>query len=291
MPLLNMKPDETAPHPPAGGKHHRALDPLSPSCQSSQSSQFSPPVPPPAAPAPAAVYFDAVHTLFDLEPDYAGAFARVARDFGYPVELPQVEAALIPLLDDLDRRKKSDISHACTPESLEQEWIDFNNALFRAVGIDGDALALSLEVERRFDSGLYATVYPEAWPALDAVAAMGVATGIISNGTKGMVNCLEVLGLSKRVGRVLVSALVGFEKPATEIFREAERAVGLPPERCLLIGDNYWADVAGAKRAGWEAIWLNPKSKPAPGPVPCREIRSLAEAPALVRAWLEGKTI
>jgi len=243
------------------------------------------------SPAPtAAVYFDAVHTLFDLEPDYAGAFARVARDFGYTVEIKQVEEALVPLLEDLDRRKKSDGSHACTPESLEVEWIEFNNALFRSVGIDGDAPALSVELERRFDSGLYATVYPEAWNALDAIAAMGVATGIISNGTKGMVNCLRVLGLSERVGRVFVSALVGFEKPATEIFREAERAVGLTAERCLLIGDNYWADVAGAKRAGWEAIWLNPKSKPAPEPGACREIRSLAEAPAIVTAWLDGKT-
>jgi len=232
----------------------------------------------------AAVFFDAVHTLFDLEPDYAGAFARVACDFGYEVDRCQVEVALVPLLADLDRRKRAEGSHTCTPESLEAEWIEFNNAVFRAVGVDGDILALSLEVERRFDSGLYAAVYPEAFEVLGEVRGMGVATGIISNGTKGMETCLRVLGLTDRVNTVLVSALVGYEKPAAEIFRQAEARVGVPAERCLLVGDNYWADIAGARRAGWEALWFNPQGKPAPAP--CREVRCLREVIAEVRGWV-----
>lgn len=232
----------------------------------------------PSAP-PAAVFFDAVHTLFDLQPDYAGAFARVARDFGYEVETSRVETALVPLLEDLDRRKRSDVSHACTPESLEQEWIEFNKVLFRAVGIEGDVHALSLELERRFDSGLYAAVYPEVEAILGRVRALGFSMGIISNGTAGMENCLRVLGLTDRVDTVLVSALVGHEKPAVEIFRRAEELVGLPAEQCLLVGDNYWADIVGAQRAGWGAIWLNRKGKPAPEP--CVEVTSLSEVPEL----------
>ncbi len=233
--------------------------------------------------SPGAVFFDAVHTLFDLHPTYAGAFAQAAADFGYSVELEAVEKALVPLLAALDERKRAPEGHACTPESLLAEWVEFNHALFRAVGVDGDAMRLSLEIERRFDSGDYAAVYPGAVEVLERVRALGFRTGILSNGTAGMENCLKVLGLADGVDIVVISALVGYEKPAVEIFRRAEEEMGVPAERCLLVGDNYWADIAGAQRAGWRSLWLNRNGREAPGP--CEGISRLEEMLPRVEAW------
>ena len=46
-----------------------------------------------------------------------------------------------------------------------------------------------------------------------------------------------------------------------------------------MIGDSYMTDIAGALRAGIDALWLNPASQPPPAgePAPTVTVRSLDE--------------
>ncbi|GEM_PF-519254 len=261
----------------------------------------------------AAVFFDAVHTLFDLTPSYIGAFARVCRDFGHKVDEERMETEVRTRLRQFDRECRARTSHRCTHDSLAAYWHQFDEDVFRAMGLEDEAKALAAELERRFDSGRYAHVFPDAIEAIRAVRKLdGVATAILSNGTGGMQTCLEALGLAQEVETVLVSALLGYEKPDPEIFRLARETFGLPPERCLMVGDNVWADIEGAHAAGWKAVWLcHPRHTPvfspsaaaaeatkapvateapaAPAPPPgVKVIASLAEFPAIVKAWVDS---
>jgi FMN phosphatase YigB (HAD superfamily) len=78
-------------------------------------------------------------------------------------------------------------------------------------------------------------------------------------------------------------------KPSPAFFQKAAEAAGVAPERTLMVGDSYRADVRGAWAAGMDAVWLDrtegisitPDDEPVPTDV--RVIRSLHEVPEIVR--------
>ena len=59
-------------------------------------------------------------------------------------------------------------------------------------------------------------------------------------------------------------------------------ALGLDASACLFVGDSFTDDVAGARRCGMKAAWINARGKPLPeGEVPPDlELRSFADLPA-----------
>jgi FMN phosphatase YigB (HAD superfamily) len=104
---------------------------------------------------------------------------------------------------------------------------------------------------------------------------------------------VEAAGWTPHLAAVVVSQRVGTIKPHPAIFAAAREALGgsgSPPEsdRILHVGDDWTADVVGAKRAGWRAAWLTarPADSPLPGSVrddevvPDLEIASLDELEA-----------
>ncbi|HEX7473646.1 MAG TPA: HAD family hydrolase [Candidatus Limnocylindrales bacterium] len=91
---------------------------------------------------------------------------------------------------------------------------------------------------------------------------------------------------------IVVSQRVGAIKPSPVIFAVAEAALGTPGERILHVGDDWQADVVGAKRAGWLAAYLRdrqgesslPSSSPDDSVRPDLVIDDLADLPlALAR--------
>jgi HAD superfamily hydrolase (TIGR01509 family) len=82
---------------------------------------------------------------------------------------------------------------------------------------------------------------------------------------------------------VVVSQRVGSIKPDPRIFRAAETALGSAGLAILHVGDDWAADIVGAKRAGWRAAYLRdrqagsplPASRPDRSVLPDLEIDSL----------------
>ncbi|MDQ1322883.1 MAG: hypothetical protein QG587_217 [Chloroflexota bacterium] len=78
---------------------------------------------------------------------------------------------------------------------------------------------------------------------------------------------VEAAGWAPHLSAVVVSQRVGTIKPHPAIFAAARTALGSPePFEMLHVGDDWIADVVGAKRAGWRAAWL--ASRPADSPLP-----------------------
>lgn len=81
---------------------------------------------------------------------------------------------------------------------------------------------------------------------------------------------LDAAGWSPLLRAVVVSQRVGTIKPHPAIFAAARAALGDPdPETILHVGDDWAADVVGAKRAGWRAGFL--RDRPADSPLPASE--------------------
>jgi putative hydrolase of the HAD superfamily len=111
----------------------------------------------------------------------------------------------------------------------------------------------------------YLTHYENAWQAyddvteaLDALADLGVATAVLTNGSRGQqLRKLIRTGLDARVGPVFTVDDLGVAKPHAAAFRQACARWGYAPGEVLSIGDNHALDVLGARAAGLSAVHLD----------------------------------
>ncbi len=97
-----------------------------------------------------------------------------------------------------------------------------------------------------------ADLYPDARGCLDALVARGYRVGIAANQPPRAQALLEESGLPYEW--LVISAMVGIEKPSPEFFSHLRELSGLPPERIAYVGDRADNDVAPAAAAGMVAI-------------------------------------
>jgi putative hydrolase of the HAD superfamily len=117
-------------------------------------------------------------------------------------------------------------------------------------------------------------VYPDVLDVLQALKARALIMGVISNWDIRLGPLLEGLGLMPYFDHVVLSAVVGWEKPHRRIFESALELAGVPAGRALHIGDNYQQDVVGAQQVGIYAVWLRRRGEQ---PADCPVIHSLRE--------------
>ncbi len=63
-------------------------------------------------------------------------------------------------------------------------------------------------------------------------------------------------GLQNCFKHILISDEIGINKPQPEIFRIALERNGVQANEAIMIGDSYTSDIAGAKAAGIDQIWV-----------------------------------
>jgi HAD superfamily hydrolase (TIGR01549 family) len=142
---------------------------------------------------------------------------------------------------------------------------------------DAAAVASSTSDELDFAVDAYSRAFvaglppmPSATPLLARLAASH-RLAILSNWPLAATidRYVEASGWSRYFVAVVVSQRVGTIKPHPAIFRAAERAIGLGPRDApsiLHVGDDWAADVVGAKGAGWLAAYL--RRRPDDSPLP-----------------------
>ncbi|HRZ82698.1 MAG TPA: HAD family hydrolase [Candidatus Hydrogenedentes bacterium] len=100
---------------------------------------------------------------------------------------------------------------------------------------------------------------------------------------------LDDTGIAPFLEHALVSGDLGLCKPHPDVFRAVLDALALPPEAVLFVGDNWLADVQGARRAGMQVAhfrrWIPPEHFPEqPGDVsPHVSVATLGELLPLLR--------
>ncbi len=101
--------------------------------------------------------------------------------------------------------------------------------------------------------------YPDALPALSRIMQR-YPIAALSNGNADV----KRIGLSPYLRFALSAKDLGMSKPDPEIFHYACRMFGCKPEEVLHVGDDAHADVAGARKAGLHAAWINRRNEPWP---------------------------
>ncbi len=140
---------------------------------------------------------------------------------------------------------------------------------------DAAAARLSSPDEVRWAVEVYSGAFVDALPAPAAVLpllerlAADYQLAILSNWPLAATidRYVEAAGWAPHLAAVVVSQRVGVIKPHPGIFAAARAALGDPePASILHVGDDWAADVVGAKDAGWRAAWFT--SRPVDSPLP-----------------------
>ncbi len=98
---------------------------------------------------------------------------------------------------------------------------------------------------------------PGAREVLTALQAHHLTLGVLSNRGKPFGDELEKLAIADYFAFTLAAGEVGVWKPRPEIFQAALERAGVGPEEAIYIGDNYYADIVGAREAGLDAILVD----------------------------------
>ena len=227
-----------------------------------------------ADPLPSAIracVFDAYGTLFDFASAAAGC-----RD----------------ILGD----KAESLTALWRDKQLQYSWlraVQGRHADFWQV--TGDALDFAMERlklggtglrERLMNLYLALDAFPEVPEVLRRLKAAGLTTAILSNGSPAMLRAaVDHAGLAESLDFVLSVEAVGVYKPHPQVYQLAVDRLGISPGAMVFLSSNAW-DAYAASAFGMAVVWCNRYGQPKehlPG-APDREIRTLAELPALLGA-------
>lgn len=126
-------------------------------------------------------------------------------------------------------------------------------------------------------------VFPDTFAVLEDLQRRGYTCALVSNWDPGGRRIATRLGLADHLRPMVFSAEINCEKPAAEIFQHALQALGATAAEAIYVGDNYWDDVIGARRAGILPVLLDRLAVlPHPGHGDCPLVTDLRG----VAAWL-----
>jgi 2-haloacid dehalogenase len=104
--------------------------------------------------------------------------------------------------------------------------------------------------------------FPDAVPALRALAGRGYELAVLSNGSPDMIrNCLDNSGLGEFLGQRISADEVRMFKPAPVVYRHAAERLAAPIGQIRLVTCNAF-DSVGATAAGMRTAWVNRTAAP-----------------------------
>lgn len=221
-------------------------------------------------PRPVAILFDLDDTLIDRRATARAYAAVFRRDFGPRLRDPDVEALTAALIraDGGGYRAKTD---GCRELRAQLPW--------------RDAPAASALLEHWREHFPACSQWREQAPeTLSTLQGRGHPLGLVTNGsTEGQSRKVDLLGLRRFFGCVVISETVGWKKPDPRIFHHAAAQLGEAPAACWFVGDHPVNDVLGAAGAGLTPVWLRGMQPwPAGAAAPRYPIDRLGELAALV---------
>lgn len=197
------------------------------------------------------LWFDIGYTLLYKEREKA--FQKVLAELGHAVPLDRLEREY-HLVDKLFMRERPGV-FGHDPGTF-MPW--YLGELTWRLGIRTD-LAAAWHRLKEIQNGSEA-----AWLAFDFVPRALTALknrsyrlGVISNWDPSARALLTRCGLEGFFEHIVVSSEEGVEKPDPRIWQAGMRKAGVAPDQCLYVGDNYYVDAVGARKAGMECVIIN----------------------------------
>lgn len=204
-----------------------------------------------------AVVFDAVGTLIHPDPPAAEVYAAAGQRFGSRHDSATIRA-----------RFRAAFAHEEAADRTAGHRTDGAREVRRWRAIVAAVLDDVADVDGCFRELFDHFARPAAWRCdsadvalLAELARRGLTLGVASNFDRRLHAVFDGLpGLAPVRVRV-ISAEVGWRKPAAEFFAAVVRAADCEPGEVLFVGDDFANDYEGATAAGLRAVLLDPHGR------------------------------
>jgi putative hydrolase of the HAD superfamily len=205
-----------------------------------------------------AVAFDAVGTLITPDPPVAAVYAAAGRRHGSrhtPDDITPRFRAAVRAEEDRDRAA----GWRTDPAREVDRWRRIVATVLDDVAEPG---ACFRDLWDHFARPTAWRCLPGVGPVLTELAERGLAVGLASNFDSRLHAVAAGLPNLAAIGPVVVSAEVGWRKPAAAFFAALVRAFGCRADDVLLVGDDFENDYGGATTAGLRAVLLADAGRP-----------------------------
>jgi HAD superfamily hydrolase (TIGR01509 family) len=203
-----------------------------------------------------AVFFDAGGTL--VHADYARVRDALSRTVGRAPSVEELVGA-----EYAGRAAVEAAMAANAAMSDGARWLLHFSGALASLGYSREEMARAAPAIRAEHgrANLWTVVQAGVAAALAELRRRGLILGCISNSDGSVEGVLTRVGLRRSLDFVLDSAVVGVEKPDPGIFRLALQRAGVEASEAMHVGDLFPVDVVGARRAGIEAVLLDPLAR------------------------------
>ena len=204
------------------------------------------------------VLFDFDGTLVYHEPDSFDVLSAYCTEIGQPLS---AEA------ERRGRRTRHEyfvdpiISGQLMSLSPDEFCQHFNRHLLEAVCLEGDLDDMTGELTARIQGAELTYHCPQiGCHTLTELRARGYNLGLLTNrhNVERFYELLDEMELRSYFDLTLASGEVGIRKPEPGVFYAALERMGATAGQAVYVGDNYWADVVGAQRAGVTPVLFDP---------------------------------
>ena len=208
-----------------------------------------------------AIFFDLDGTLRHSVPSGGDVFTDYARTLGFQVSHEDRLRAMrwehlywassTDLRDDL-------LAHAGETEKF---WIEYSRRRLVALGI---APAMAREYAPMVSAHMGAEYKPECVIPDDVRSALaqlkqaGYIMAVLSNRDKSFAELLQTHKISEYFDFCVAAGEVNAYKPDPGLFEHALQRANVTAQQAIYVGDNYFADVVGARRAGLTPVLVDP---------------------------------
>ena len=161
-----------------------------------------------------------------------------------------------------NREAKAGQSYECFPDiPFEQVMAE----LFRAKGVEENAEELGINAAQLFRicSIEYIRLYPDVLEALALLRQKGYRLWLLSNAQR-IFTAYELchLGLGEQLDGIYISSDYGCRKPDIRFYNALLKEQNLEAGKCLMIGNDRETDIAGAKKAGMDTLYMHTNLTP-----------------------------
>ena len=207
------------------------------------------------------VIFDVDDTLYDQVLPFKTAFKRI---FAEALTEQEIEKLYIV------SRKYSDILF----DKQQAGLLSLEELQIRRIAAACQEFDLPINKEKalEFQQAYVAgqqniTLHEEIAILLDRLHGQNKQLAVLTNGEEQhQSRKIKQLQLDKWIPEehFFISGAIGHAKPAPQAFHYLEQKLQLDKNSTVYIGDSFDNDIIGAKRAGWQSVWLNHRDRSIP---------------------------
>jgi len=235
------------------------------------------------------ILFDLDGTLRHSVPNSLNVFMQVVADYGIPTDPETWRRQAQWALNYWAVSEDMAADYKTYDDENDEFWVNYRRRQLEAVDVPtGQAKLWAAEVNRKMEE-LYQpvdTILDDVFPTLSQLREAGFTLGLVTNRQNQVDEYLQSTGLVEHLDFWFAAGEIDAWKPKPEIFTYALGQANARPSQALYVGDNYYSDVVGARRAHIQPILLD-KDDVFPD-TDCPVIKAVGDIPELLRLRQPG---